>query len=251
MSQKRNVLIIGCCGKMGQTVCRYLFSHTEYRPVAGVDVSRANEDLGLMLGLGTTDILISDNLQKTLSEQNIDVAIDFTTPNTVVSNASVCLQNKVPVIIGTTGINSDNLKMLELLSENTQTPVLIVPNFAIGAVLMAEFAKKAAQYMKNVEIIELHHNQKIDKPSGTAIKTRQGILEAQNQTDKESDENYVPIHSIRLPGLVAHQEVIFGDVGQTLTIRHDSLNRDSFMPGISLALEQIKTAKGLEIGLKL
>jgi len=158
MSQKRNVLIIGCCGKMGQTVCRYLFSHTEYRPVAGVDVSRANEDLGLMLGLGTTDILISDNLQKTLSEQNIDVAIDFTTPNTVVSNASVCLQNKVPVIIGTTGINSDNLKMLELLSENTQTPVLIVPNFAIGAVLMAEFAKKAAQYIKNVEIIELHHN---------------------------------------------------------------------------------------------
>ena len=141
--------------------------------------------------------------------------------------------------------------MLELLSENTQTPVLIVPNFAIGAVLMAEFAKKAAQYIKNVEIIELHHNQKIDKPSGTAIKTRQGILEAQNQTDKESDENYVPIHSIRLPGLVAHQEVIFGDVGQTLTIRHDSLNRDSFMPGISLALEQIKTAKGLEIGLKL
>lgn len=115
---------------------------------------------------------------------------------------------------------------------------------------MMDFAKRAARYMKQVEIIELHHPQKLDKPSGTAIKTRQGILEELGISDESAAEQ-VPIHSVRLPGLVAHQEVIFGDIGQTLTIRHDSLNRDSFMPGIGIALGQMHSFTGLKVGLDL
>lgn len=248
--KRKKIAVIGCAGKMGQTVCRYLLSHSNYELAAGIDSTRCGDDLGNLLGLGNTGILVSANLQSTLSESNIDIAIDFSTPDSVVANAAVCLQAKIPVLIGTTGINQEDQVKLDHLAQKMHTAVMIVPNFAIGAILMMDFAKRAARYMKNVEIIELHHPQKLDKPSGTAIRTRQGILEELGVTD-ESSEEQVPIHSIRLPGLVAHQEVIFGDIGQTLTIRHDSLNRDSFMPGISLALGQMHTFSGLKIGLDL
>lgn len=248
--KRKKVAVIGCAGKMGQTVCRYLLSHGSYELAAGIDSTRCGDDLGNLLGLGNTGILVSTNLQSTLSESNIDIAIDFTTPDAVVANAAVCLQAKIPVLIGTTGINQEDQVKLDHLAQKMHTAVMIVPNFAIGAILMMDFAKKAAKYMKNVEIIELHHPQKLDKPSGTAIRTRQGILEELGVTDESSTEQ-VPIHSVRLPGLVAHQEVIFGDIGQTLTIRHDSLNRDSFMPGISLALSQMHSFSGLKVGLEL
>ena len=246
--KRKKVAVIGCAGKMGQVVCRYLLSHSNYELAAGIDVSRAGDDLGNMLGLGNTGIIISQNLQTTISESHIDAAIDFTTPESVVANAAVCLQAKVPVLIGTTGISQEDQVKLDNLAQKMNSGVMIVPNFAIGAILLMDFARKAARYMKNVEIIELHHPQKLDKPSGTAIRTRQGILEELGINDESLPEE-VPIHSVRLPGLVAHQEVIFGDIGQTLTIRHDSLNRDSFMPGIGLALSQIHTFTGLRIGL--
>ena len=235
---------------MGQVVCRYLLSHNSYELAAGIDNGRAGDDLGAVLGLGSTGITISPNLQTTISESHIDIAIDFTTPDAVVANAAVCLQAKVPVLIGTTGISQEDQVKLDNLAQKMNTAVMIVPNFAIGAVLMMDFAKRAARYMKQVEIIELHHPQKLDKPSGTAIKTRQGILEELGISDESAAEQ-VPIHSVRLPGLVAHQEVIFGDIGQTLTIRHDSLNRDSFMPGIGIALGQMHSFTGLKVGLDL
>ena len=236
--------------KDGQVVCRYLLSHNSYELAAGIDNGRAGDDLGAVLGLGSTGITISPNLQTTISESHIDIAIDFTTPDAVVANAAVCLQAKVPVLIGTTGISQEDQVKLDNLAQKMNTAVMIVPNFAIGAVLMMDFAKRAARYMKQVEIIELHHPQKLDKPSGTAIKTRQGILEELGISDESAAEQ-VPIHSVRLPGLVAHQEVIFGDIGQTLTIRHDSLNRDSFMPGIGIALGQMHSFTGLKVGLDL
>lgn len=248
--KRKKVAVIGCAGKMGQVVCRYLLSHNNYELAAGIDSGRAGDDLGAVLGLGSTGITISSNLQSTISESHIDIAIDFTTPDAVVANAAVCLQAKVPVLIGTTGISQEDQVKLDNLAQKMNTAVMIVPNFAIGAILMMDFARRAARYMKQVEIIELHHPQKLDKPSGTAIKTRQGILDELGINDESAAEQ-VPIHSVRLPGLVAHQEVIFGDIGQTLTIRHDSLNRDSFMPGIGLALAQMHSFTGLKVGLDL
>lgn len=248
--KRKKIAVIGCAGKMGQVVCRYLLSQSNYELAAGIDATRVGDDLGSVLGLGNVGIPVSSNLQSTLSDAGIDIAIDFTTPDSVVANAAVCLQAKIAVLIGTTGISLEDRVKLDNLAQKMNTAVMIVPNFAIGAILMMEFACKAAKYMKNVEIIELHHPQKLDKPSGTAILTRHKILEELGIKD-ESTEEQVPIHSVRLPGLVAHQTVMFGDIGQTLTIRHDSLNRDSFMPGISLALEQIQTFKGLRVGLEI
>ncbi|MBU1108831.1 MAG: 4-hydroxy-tetrahydrodipicolinate reductase [Candidatus Riflebacteria bacterium] len=248
--KRKKIAVIGCCGKMGQVVCRYLLSHNDYELAAGIDSTRSGDDLGSVLGLGNTGILISSNLQTTLSEAKIDIAIDFTIPDAVVANTAICLQAKIPVLIGTTGINQEDQIKLDHLAQKMSTAVLIVPNFAIGAILMMEFARRAAKFMKNVEIIEMHHPQKLDKPSGTAIRTRQHILDELGIQD-ESVTEQVPIHSVRLPGLVAHQTVMFGDIGQTLTIRHDSLNRDSFMPGIGIALSQMHSFAGLKIGLEI
>ncbi len=249
MTMKPQIMVMGCCGKMGLTLCHHLLTHKDYQLAAAVDTENIGKDIGTQAGLKTAIVQITNNLSETISKNKIDIAIDFTQPNTVVENASICLSNGIATIIGTTGITQEGLKQLETLALAHKTAALIVPNFAIGAILMMEFAKKAAKYMPKVEIIEQHHDQKLDMPSGTALKTRTEILNSLGKS-KEGSLDLVPIHSVRLPGLVAHQEVIFGSLGQTLTIRHDSLNRESFMPGIDLALEQIKTIKGLEIGLK-
>lgn len=248
---KQKVCVIGCLGKMGQVVCRTILSSSEYELAAGIDVTRIGDDLGQHLGVGHLNVAITDNLQSTLAEANIDVAIDFTTPNVVVPNVAQCLQDKVPVLVGTTGISEEDLEKLNHLASKTGTPVLVVPNFAIGALLMMEFAKKAAKYMPHVEIIELHHPQKLDKPSGTAKRTRENILKVIAGKNETDTTGMVPIHSVRLPGLVAHQEVIFGDIGQCLTIRHDSFQRESFSPGIMLGLKQLPHVKGLKVGLDL
>ncbi|MBF0409388.1 MAG: 4-hydroxy-tetrahydrodipicolinate reductase [Candidatus Riflebacteria bacterium] len=246
--KKRKVAVIGCMGKMGQVTCRALLSSHDYELAAGFDVTAAGEDLGQMLNVSQLGITISNNLQKGLNAAAIDVAIDFTNPQSVTSNVAQCLQAKVPVVVGTSGLPIEDREKISHLSEKMDTPVLIVPNFAIGAILMMEFSKKAAQYFPNVEIIEMHHPQKLDKPSGTANMTRELLGQALNKT--EADEK-VPVHSVRLPGLTAHQEVIFGGLGQLLTIRHDSFNRDSFMPGLFLALKQVFEVKGLKIGLEI
>lgn len=247
---KLKISVIGCAGKMGQTVCRHILSSSDYQLAAGVDIARVGDDLGQIIGTGHLGIPISSNLQTTLSESKIDIAIDFTAPAAVVSNTAQCLQAKVPVIVGTTGLSSEDINKLELLSRKVDIPALIVPNFSLGAILMMEFCKKIVKYIPDVEIIEMHHPQKLDKPSGTALKTREGILKALGESDID-DMDLVPIHSVRLPGLLAHQEVIFGGVGQCLTIRHDSFQRESFMPGIDLALKQIRSLKGVKIGLNL
>ncbi|MBF0503060.1 MAG: 4-hydroxy-tetrahydrodipicolinate reductase [Candidatus Riflebacteria bacterium] len=246
---KRKVAVIGCLGKMGQTVCRSLLASQEYELATGIDINGVGEDLGQMLRMGHIGVPISSNLQKIISEVGVEIAIDFSTPMVVSSNVAQCLQEGIPVLVGTTGISSEDREKLSLLSEKTGTPVLIVPNFAIGALLMMEFSKKAAQYLPHCEIIEMHHPQKLDKPSGTALLTREIIEKALGRGSK--DESVIPIHSVRLPGLTAHQEVIFGDLGQTLTIRHDSFQRESFLPGIYLGLKQLLSGKGLKIGLKL
>lgn len=245
-----NIAVSGCCGKMGQVLCKYLLSHSQYKLVAGVDPAMSGKDLGIMLGTGENGIIIAADLATCLQSYEIDAVIDFTRPAAVVANIKTCLKAKTPILIGTTGIDTSDRAELDALAKQNGTPALLVPNFAIGAILMMEFAQKAAKYMKDVEIIEMHHPQKIDKPSGTALLTRQRIIEANPNLSVSNDDD-VPVHSVRLPGMIAHQMVIFGDSGQTLTIRHDSLSRESFMPGIDIALAQLTGFAGLKVGLKI
>ena len=201
------VAVAGAAGRMGQTVCD---------AVAGAD------DMELV---ARVDPALDTTLAQALSERP-DVLVDFTVPTTAVANTREAVAAGVHVVIGTTGFDPGQLSDLSDAKAN----IFIAPNFAIGAVLMMQFATAAARHMRKAEIIELHHDSKVDAPSGTAART------ASLMSDALGD---VPIHSVRLPGLVAHQEVIFGDVGQTLTIRHDSTDRTSFMPGVLLAIRRV------------
>ena len=212
------VIVNGAKGKMGQEA---------------VKAVQKESDLELA---GQTDI--GDNLAGEIKRTKAEVVVDFTVPRTVMENIRTILNQGAHGIIGTTGISKENLKEIETLCAKNNVNCLVAPNFAIGAVLMMQFAKEAARHMPNAEIIEFHHETKVDKPSGTALKTA------------ELMGKDVPIHSVRLPGLVAHQEVIFGGLGQTLTIRHDSISRESFMPGVILAVRKIKELKGLVYGLE-
>jgi 4-hydroxy-tetrahydrodipicolinate reductase len=204
------VAVAGAAGRMGQTVC---------------DAVTGADDMELV---ARADPALDTTLAQALA-QRPDVLVDFTVPTTAVANAREAIAAGVHVVIGTTGFDPAELSGL------SGANVFIAPNFAIGAVLMMQFATIAAQHMRKAEIIELHHDSKVDAPSGTAARTAALMREAA----PESGE--VPVHSVRLPGLVAHQEVILGDVGQTLTIRHDSTDRTSFMPGVLLAIRRVST----------
>ena len=169
------------------------------------------------------------------STREADVAVDFTRPDAVEDNVRAALEDGVPVVIGTTGFDQERVAALARVHE---LPVFYAPNFAVGAVLMMRFAAEAGKLMPRAEIVELHHEQKLDAPSGTARATAALLPEG------------TPIHSVRLPGLVAHQEVIFGDTGQTLTIRHDTTSREAFVPGVLLALDRVRSLPpGLTVGL--
>jgi 4-hydroxy-tetrahydrodipicolinate reductase len=195
----------------------------------GETVCRAVEGAPDMTLTGRADPALGVAVAEVLPEA--DVLVDFSTPSTVVENARAALAAGVHVVIGTTGFAPEELA--ESVGGDHGANVFIAPNFAIGAVLMMRFAAEAAPHMAKAEIIELHHDAKLDKPSGTAARTAELMAAAAPERPE------VPIHSVRLPGLVAHQEVILGDVGQTLTIRHDSIDRESFMPGVLLAIRRV------------
>jgi 4-hydroxy-tetrahydrodipicolinate reductase len=198
------VAVAGAAGRMGETVCRAVDGAEDTELVARADPA--------------LDATVADALGA-----GPDVMVDFTTPSTAVGNAREAVAAGVHAVIGTTGFDIDQLRGL------SGANIFVAPNFAIGAVLMMQFAVEAARHFPNAEIIELHSDKKIDAPSGTAARTA------------ELMGGNVPIHSVRLPGLVAHQEVILGGAGQTLTIRHDSLDRESFMPGVLLAVRKVAT----------
>ena len=189
------------------------------------------------------------SVEDALKSKDIDVIIDFTQPNSIYNNAKLCLDNKVNIVIGTTGLSDEQIKDLETLSNKNKTACFIAPNFSTGAVLMMMFSKMASKYFDNAEIIELHHNQKKDAPSGTAVKTASMMAENNENFTKgncpetetiqgargANSYNNIHIHSVRMPGYIASQEVIFGASGQILTIRHDSMNRECYMAGVLLA----------------
>lgn len=224
------VAVAGAAGRMGQTVC---------------EAVQGAPDMELV---GRADPLLDTALADVLADA--EVVVDFTRPDTALENALACIRAGVHVVIGTTGFDPAPLERAlqdARASEGgggSHPNVLIAPNFAIGAVLMMRFAAEAARHMQKAEIVELHHDAKLDAPSGTAIRTAELMAQA-------SGGEPPPIHSVRLPGLVAHQEVILGDLAQTLTIRHDTIGRESFMPGVLLAVRRVGELKQpLTVGLE-
>ena len=201
-----NVAVSGAAGRMGQTVC---------------DAVEAADDMALV---GRADPLLDTSLLDVLGDA--DVVVDFSTPDSALANARHCIEAGVHCVMGTTGADFSELEGVGTAN------LLVAPNFAIGAVLMMEIAQRVAEHMPECEIVELHHDGKLDAPSGTAARTAELIRAAGGNVHE-------PIHSVRLPGLVAHQEIIFGGPGQTLTIRHDSVDRESFMPGVLLAVRKV------------
>lgn len=212
---------------MGATVCEAVGAAPDLELVAQADPA-----------LGTS---VSEAL-----DARPEVLVDFTLPQTAVANAREAVAAGVHVVIGTTGFDPDELAELGgARPDERRANVFLAPNFAVGAVLMMQFAQQAARHMARAEIIELHHDAKVDRPSGTAARTASMMRAAAPELGE------VAIHSVRLPGLVAHQEVIFGDVGQTLTIRHDSIDRQSFMPGVLLAIRRVGSlSESLTVGLE-
>ena len=239
------VAVLGAKGRMGAET------------VAAIESA---SDLTLSSALDLGDSL--DQLIKTGTE----VIVDFTHPDSVMKNLEFAITNGIHVVVGTTGFDDKKISELKnLLSKNTKVGALIAPNFGLGAVLMMQFSQKAAQYFESVEIIELHHANKVDAPSGTAIRTAELITDARKQSKKGAMPDAsktiipgargakvgdVPIHSVRSHGYVAHQEVIFGDAGETLSIRHDSINRAGFMPGVLIGVRNVAKHPGLTVGLE-
>lgn len=233
--------VLGAKGRMGSEVVKAVEAASDMQLHAAVDLG---DSIDLVKGA--------------------DVVVDFTNPEGVMKNLEFLINNDINAVVGTTGFDAGKIAQLEgWLASHPKVGVFIAPNFAIGAVLMMEFAKQAAPYFESVEIIELHHPNKVDAPSGTAARTAELINQARANMSKQPDATNtglegargakvgdVPIHSVRLRGLIAHQEVLFGGVGETLTIRHDSLDRVGFMPGVLLGCREIIKKPGLTIGLE-
>jgi 4-hydroxy-tetrahydrodipicolinate reductase len=258
------VLVTGALGRMGREVCKGVWKTDDLQLVGAVDVRGEDQDIAELIGVAETGILVRNNLEEELRQKEPDVLVDFTTPKAVAGNVKTALLHKVRPVVGTTGIDNEELKEITEVAARLKIGGVIAPNFALGAILMIKFAVQAARYFPHVEVIELHHDQKLDAPSGTALNTAQALLEAREDFQPElvTEVEKLPgarggrfgggirLHSIRLPGLVAHQEVIFGGLGQTLTIRHDSISRESFIPGVLLAIRRVAGLEKIVYGLE-
>ncbi len=253
------VVVQGALGKMGQEVVSALCREPELEVVGASELQVTEEHLPLPDGSGT--VPFSSNLDYILTSCQPDVLVDFTVAQAIMPAVRIATKQGVNLVIGTTGLTSSELSEIDQLSQAHQVGAVVSPNFALGAVLMIHLAKIAAKYLDYAEIIELHHHQKIDAPSGTALSTAKAMAKARGKPfcQPSEQENVsasrgeqvdgVTIHSVRLPGLLAHQEVILGGPGQTLSIRHDTISRECFMPGVILAIKGVGKHKGLVYGL--
>ena len=243
-----NVAVCGANGKMGQEVIKAVEADNGMSLVAKIDIKDGE----------------FATIKDAKNSVKIDVLVDFTQPKSIYENAQYCLNNGINIVIGTTGLQDDQIEFLKNLSEKNKVGCFIAPNFSTGAVLMMQFAQVAAKYFDNAEIIEYHHNQKKDAPSGTAIKTALMMSEAKtsfkggNCPETETIEGSrggtsysdIQIHSVRMPGFMASQEVLFGAFGQTLSIRHDSTDRKCYMPGVLMAVKHTYENKDFVYGLE-
>jgi 4-hydroxy-tetrahydrodipicolinate reductase len=238
------VAVLGSRGRMGSEVVKAVTDASDLELVAALDLG------------DPLDALVANGAQ---------VVVDFTTPDSVMANLEFLIKNNINAVIGTTGFDDARIAKIKELLKSSKSGVLIAPNFAIGAVLMMEFATKAAKYFESAEIIELHHPNKVDAPSGTAARTAELMSAARKEAKlpampdattsslpgaRGATVGDVPVHSVRLRGLVAHQEVLLGGIGETLSIRHDSIDRVGFMPGVLLGVRQVVTHPGLTFGLE-
>lgn len=258
------VFVNGCCGNMGKEVVRAVTKEKDMKVCGGADVVSAGQDVGEVAGVGKLGVFVSHNISSALKASRPYCLVDFTHVTAVMKTLETALPMKISCVVGTTGFDARMLSRIKKLCAKHKTGCLIAPNFAVGAVLMMKFSEAAAKFFPDAEIIELHHNRKKDAPSGTAVMTAQKISAsrdsekvAKDPTEVEKIKNArggnfdgIHIHSVRLPGYVAHQEVIFGGLGQTLTLRHDSISRESFMPGVLLAIRKMKKIHTLAYGLE-
>jgi 4-hydroxy-tetrahydrodipicolinate reductase len=251
--------VFGASGRMGATVCEMVVGDPDLELVAAVDPHHAGLDLRQAIGLDVPGLMIVPNTDG-LEDTGVEVMVDFTVIQAAKQNLTWCAERGVHAVAGTTGFDADDYA--ELGKRFSKSNCFIAPNFAIGAVLMMRFAELAAPYFETAEIIELHHDKKVDAPSGTAMMTADRMAAASDDWAKDPTKKEVAkgarggkgpagirVHSVRLRGLVAHQEVLLGTTGQSLSIRHDSYDRSSFMPGVALAVKAVANHPGVTIGL--
>lgn len=259
---KISVIINGAYGRMGRETVKTILLCGNMELAGAIDVAGIGKDAGIAAGCCRSGVIISDDIDIILKEKKPQVMVDFSRGDSAPKAVMKALSAGCACIVGTTGISSEDLAAVKEKSESTGTPVLIVPNFSIGAVLMMKFARDASSYFDWAEIIELHHEKKADAPSGTALRTADMMAEKRevfNSPQEESEKvegarggiyKGIRIHSVRLPGLLAHQEVSFGGMGEVLRIRHDSISRECFMPGVILGIERVLQLKGMITGLE-
>ena len=252
-----NVVVHGASGRVGQEVVKAVCADPDTRLVGAVDVKVSGDTIALPDGKAVPFLT---DIKAIIEESQLDVIVDFSIAKASMPMVRIAAQSNVNLVIGTTGFSAAELDEMQKLAEANEIGIVAAPNFALGAVLMIHLAKIASKFMEHAEIIELHHDKKLDAPSGTSLLTAKAMAEARGKaflppsvgehtSSRGQDVSSVDIHSIRMPGLMAHQEVIFGAAGQTLSIRHDTINRECYMPGVMLAVKAVAKQKGFIYGL--
>ncbi|MDD3628229.1 MAG: 4-hydroxy-tetrahydrodipicolinate reductase [Candidatus Humimicrobiaceae bacterium] len=258
----KKIVMFGICGNMGVSISKELIKEEGIELVGGFDIKNAGKDIGEFLTGEKTGYRIYD-CRNDIKKLNPDIIIDFTNADVAYESINWAIDNNIDIIVGTTGFSRDELSAIERKSLKAKSKTFIVPNFSIGAVIMIKISKLISKYFDNCEIIEMHHDKKKDAPSGTSLYSVEEISQCKkfNESRLEEGENEIiegsrggfkdgiHIHSVRLPGLMAHQNIIFGARGQTLSIRHDSLDRSAFYPGVILAIKNIDKIQNYTFGL--
>jgi 4-hydroxy-tetrahydrodipicolinate reductase len=260
-TQKIRVAVAGASGRMGREVVKMVLEDDALELVAAAAPSAAAADAGSLVGKAAAGVIVKATLEEALNGSRADVLVDFTVPQAAYNNTKIALAYGVRPIMGTTGFTPEQIVELDELCKEKGLGGLIAPNFSIGAILMMKFAAEASKYLPHVEIIEYHGDQKLDAPSGTSIQTAKLISEARQELRQGNphEEELIEgarggyydgfrIHSVRLPGVFAQQEVVFGGYGQTLKIRHDSYERAGYMPGVNIAVKKVMTYTGMIYG---
>jgi len=258
----KKIIMFGICGKMGKSISGELIKEEEIELIGGFDIINTGADIGELLTGKKTGYRIHGSYED-IKKLNPDIIIDFTTADSAKKNINWAIENNINIIVGTTGLRKEDLSEIESRALQSVSKTLIVPNFSIGAAVMVRICGMISKYFDDCEIIEMHHDKKKDAPSGTSLYTAEEISHGGNfsgfrlkdgeiETIKGSRGGFtggIHIHSVRLPGLLAHQQVIFGTKGQTLSIKHDSIDRSSFYPGVILAIRNLDRLSGFTFGL--
>jgi 4-hydroxy-tetrahydrodipicolinate reductase len=257
-AEKLRVILSGACGRMGRMIAADFLTSGRVELSAVLDTVKLGEDIGAIVGLEESGLKIVPTLDAALESGGADVFLDFSTLEASLHNLPAALKSGLNCVVGVTGFTDGDIEKLKAYCHESGRVLWVVPNFSLGVNLMMEFAKRAAKYLPDCEIVEMHHDGKRDAPSGTALKTARDLHQAAGAAKPQPgaapsrglDVGGVMIHSVRLPGLLAHQEIIFGGRGEVLTIRHDTLSRESFLPGIYMALDKILEKEGFIFGLE-